>query len=381
MARSEHDLFVGAVFGRRQRPRRRADREIPRAGARHRHRRQATMCWRSAAAGAASPNSRRARSAAASPASPSAREQHDFAARAHRQGRALRQGRDQAAGLSRRDRQIRPHRLDRDVRGGRRKILAGVLRQGEGLPARPAAPPACRSSPSTRAPIQTYRKRPDFIQRYVFPGGMLPTPAILQIARRRARACRFLRERVFPQDYARTLAEWRERFWASWEKIVPLGFDERFKRLWEFYLHYCEAGFRAEYIDVRQVIYRAWMQRALQWSCRSDHWVATRLLLLETLPPSLHPRHVWQIAEGLAAHGLVARHRRTALAAAAILMLAPGSAMAEAAHRIGAPRLRPPKEPALQRQRQLPAGGAPRVDDHRPRRSPASATLITAVRR
>ena len=55
-------------------------------------------------------------------------------ARAHRQGRAFRQGRDQAAGLSRRDRQLRPHRLDRDVRGGRREILAGVLRQGEGLP-------------------------------------------------------------------------------------------------------------------------------------------------------------------------------------------------------------------------------------------------------
>ncbi|MGO4838773.1 class I SAM-dependent methyltransferase, partial [Rhizobiaceae sp. 2RAB30] len=46
-------------------------------------------------------------------------------------------------------------------------------------------------------------------------------------------------------------------FWMSWEKIVPLGFDERFKKLWEFYLHYCEAGFRAEYIDVRQVVYKA----------------------------------------------------------------------------------------------------------------------------
>ena len=44
---------------------------------------------------------------------------------------------------------------------------------------------------------------------------------------------------------------------ASWETINPLGFDERFKKLWEFYLYYCEAGFRAEYIDVRQVIYKA----------------------------------------------------------------------------------------------------------------------------
>lgn len=101
-----------------------------------------------------------------------------------------------------------------------------------------------------------YRKRPDFIQRYVFPGGMLPTPAILK-SLGADHGLSHLRERVFPQDYARTLAEWRKRFWASWETITPLGFDERFKKLWEFYLYYCEAGFRAEYIDVRQVIYKA----------------------------------------------------------------------------------------------------------------------------
>ncbi len=102
----------------------------------------------------------------------------------------------------------------------------------------------------------TYRKRPDFIQRYVFPGGMLPTPEILK-SLGAEQGLSYLRERVFPQDYARTLAEWRKRFWGSWEKINPLGFDDRFKKLWEFYLHYCEAGFRAEYIDVRQVIYKA----------------------------------------------------------------------------------------------------------------------------
>ncbi|MCO6388943.1 cyclopropane-fatty-acyl-phospholipid synthase family protein [Aliihoeflea sp. 40Bstr573] len=101
----------------------------------------------------------------------------------------------------------------------------------------------------------TYRARPDFIQRYVFPGGMLPSPKILR-ALGADHGLKLAAERVFPQDYARTLAEWRDRFHASWHKIVPLGFDDRFKRLWEFYLHYCEAGFRAEYIDVRQVIYR-----------------------------------------------------------------------------------------------------------------------------
>jgi cyclopropane-fatty-acyl-phospholipid synthase len=104
--------------------------------------------------------------------------------------------------------------------------------------------------------FKAYRKRPDFIQRYVFPGGMLPTPAILK-SLGADHGLLYLKDRVFAQDYARTLAEWRNRFWASWERIVPLGFDERFRKLWEFYLHYCEAGFRAEFIDVRQVIYKA----------------------------------------------------------------------------------------------------------------------------
>ncbi|MEO9339114.1 cyclopropane-fatty-acyl-phospholipid synthase family protein [Mesorhizobium sp. SB112] len=103
---------------------------------------------------------------------------------------------------------------------------------------------------------ELYRSRPDFIQRYVFPGGMLPTPSHLKSLGNQ-HDLSYLRERIFPQDYARTLADWRIRFWASWEKLVPLGFDERFKKLWEFYLHYCEAGFRAEYIDVRQVVYQA----------------------------------------------------------------------------------------------------------------------------
>lgn len=106
------------------------------------------------------------------------------------------------------------------------------------------------------AAYPNYRKHPDFIQRYVFPGGMLPTPTILR-ALGADQGMAFMKERIFPQDYARTLAEWRQRFWTSWEKIAPMGFDNRFKKLWEFYLHYCEAGFRAEYIDVRQVFYKA----------------------------------------------------------------------------------------------------------------------------
>jgi cyclopropane-fatty-acyl-phospholipid synthase len=104
--------------------------------------------------------------------------------------------------------------------------------------------------------FEQYRSNPDFIQKYVFPGGMLPTRDHLAELGQKVNLS-LVRDFSFGLDYARTLAEWRERFWSVWERVRPMGFDERFKRLWEFYLHYCEAGFRAEYIDVRQVIYRA----------------------------------------------------------------------------------------------------------------------------
>ncbi len=97
-----------------------------------------------------------------------------------------------------------------------------------------------------------YRRSPDFIQRYVFPGGMLASPAVLQdqvasagLAWRDAQA--------FGQDYARTLNEWRIRFLDAWDDIASLGFNDHFKKLWRFYLAYCEAGFRAKTTDVMQV--------------------------------------------------------------------------------------------------------------------------------
>jgi len=96
-----------------------------------------------------------------------------------------------------------------------------------------------------------YRRSADFIQRYIFPGGMLPSPS----AFRRATDAAGLTvegERFFGQHYARTLAEWNTRFQRAWPEIVPLGFDLRFKRMWEFYLAYCEAGFRQRSIDVAQ---------------------------------------------------------------------------------------------------------------------------------
>jgi len=101
---------------------------------------------------------------------------------------------------------------------------------------------------------ENYRVNPDFIQRYVFPGGMLPTENHLK-SLGEAAGLELVGHRAFGPDYGRTLAEWRQRFWDAWKDIQPMGFDFRFKRLWEFYMYYCEAGFRSGHINVRQVVY------------------------------------------------------------------------------------------------------------------------------
>ena len=102
--------------------------------------------------------------------------------------------------------------------------------------------------------FEHYRKATDFIQQYIFPGGMLPTPTHLRELGRAA-GLEVTGELAFGQDYARTLTEWRRTFLERWDTIAPLGFDERFQRMWLYYLHYCEAGFRSGNIDVRQVVY------------------------------------------------------------------------------------------------------------------------------
>ena len=99
-----------------------------------------------------------------------------------------------------------------------------------------------------------YRRELDFIRRYVFPGGMLPTGAIMRDLGAKV-GLSLHNERIFGRDYALTLVHWRERFRAAWPNLTPLGFDERFRRLWEYYLAYCEAGFRAGTIDVRQMVF------------------------------------------------------------------------------------------------------------------------------
>lgn len=96
-----------------------------------------------------------------------------------------------------------------------------------------------------------YRRGTDFIQQYIFPGGMLPSRAVFrEQSARQGLAVRD--EYAFGLDYARTLAEWRQRFEAAWPELTKLGFDETFRRLWRLYLCYCEAGFRAGSIDVVQ---------------------------------------------------------------------------------------------------------------------------------
>lgn len=98
----------------------------------------------------------------------------------------------------------------------------------------------------------TYRKRADFIQRYVFPGGMLAS--VERLKEETAKAGLAWREiEAFGQSYAQTLAAWADRFKAKWSDIRALGFDERFKQLWLFYLSYCEAGFRTGRTNVVQL--------------------------------------------------------------------------------------------------------------------------------
>jgi cyclopropane-fatty-acyl-phospholipid synthase len=100
-----------------------------------------------------------------------------------------------------------------------------------------------------------YRKTADFIQRYVFPGGMLPSPTRLH--EEIANAGLKLGEQLwFGKDYGETLARWNTLFQAKWETISGLSaqYDQRFKRLWEFYLGYCEVGFKAGWTDVGQIV-------------------------------------------------------------------------------------------------------------------------------
>ena len=99
--------------------------------------------------------------------------------------------------------------------------------------------------------FESYRKRADFIQHYIFPGGMLPSETTLQDQFQTANLT-YESVNYFGEDYARTLRAWSKRFNEAWPDIAPLGFDETFRRMWNFYFSYCEAGFMSTRINVGQ---------------------------------------------------------------------------------------------------------------------------------
>jgi len=99
--------------------------------------------------------------------------------------------------------------------------------------------------------FERYRSGTDFIQQYIFPGGMLPCPDAFR-KQAEKQGLRVVNELPFGLDYARTLAIWLAAFHEKLHAVRAQGFDEHFLRTWEFYLAYCEAGFRARSLDVVQ---------------------------------------------------------------------------------------------------------------------------------
>ena len=103
--------------------------------------------------------------------------------------------------------------------------------------------------------FERYISSTDFIQQYIFPGGCLPCPKEFR-AQARAAGLEVVDEFSFGQDYAHTLKLWREQFMAQESRVLQLGFDKRFIRIWEFYLAYCEAAFAQANTDVVQYTLR-----------------------------------------------------------------------------------------------------------------------------
>jgi len=99
--------------------------------------------------------------------------------------------------------------------------------------------------------FERYRANEDFIQKYIFPGGFLPSIQFIENLIKK-NDLKLEKINTYSEDYARTLATWRKNFLSAWEKISPLGFDEYFKRMWEFYLSYCEGGFKSRNINLIQ---------------------------------------------------------------------------------------------------------------------------------
>jgi cyclopropane-fatty-acyl-phospholipid synthase len=93
-----------------------------------------------------------------------------------------------------------------------------------------------------------------WIHKYIFPGGLIPSETTIDDVVRSHTSLRVVDRLHFGGSYARTLQQWRERFTANAGAVGALGFDDTFRRMWTFYLAYCEAGFRAGYLDVAQLV-------------------------------------------------------------------------------------------------------------------------------
>ena len=100
--------------------------------------------------------------------------------------------------------------------------------------------------------FETYRKQVDFIQKYIFPGGMLPGPTVLR-RRIEGAGLRVADDFRFGPSYDLTLRRWHEAFLSAWDRIAAMGFDARFKRMWEFYLTSCASAFKSATTDVTQI--------------------------------------------------------------------------------------------------------------------------------
>ncbi|MAC61400.1 MAG: SAM-dependent methyltransferase [SAR116 cluster bacterium] len=97
-----------------------------------------------------------------------------------------------------------------------------------------------------------YKKFPDFIQKYIFPGGMLPSISAIEKPIQQS-GLKIDKIDSFGKDYASTLSIWNKQFNSAWPKISKLGFDNRFHRMWNLYFSYCEGGFKSGSIDVKQI--------------------------------------------------------------------------------------------------------------------------------
>jgi cyclopropane-fatty-acyl-phospholipid synthase len=105
------------------------------------------------------------------------------------------------------------------------------------------------------ASFEDYRRKADFIQTYIFPGGMLPSQTAF-VAAASASKLDLVGSQFFGRDYEKTLLIWDQDFSAAWHRIEAQGFDAPFKRMWHYYLQYCAVGFRNSKIDVGQFLLR-----------------------------------------------------------------------------------------------------------------------------